>query len=102
MVECIIGASSMHHLKVPKWIQSYCNAHTREENSSLRTATGFLGARELLEAETGVRSARMVDTPAGSAATVVGGRPDERLGRRLPGNQAVARRAMRSPRTRFH
>ena len=49
-------------LSVPKWIQSYCNAHTREE---LIVTYGhwISAARELLEAETGVRSARMVDTP---------------------------------------
>jgi hypothetical protein len=48
--------------QVPKWIQSYCNAHTREE---LIVTYGhwISAARELLEQETGVRSARMVDTP---------------------------------------
>ena len=108
-------------LSVPKWIQSYCNAHTREE---LIVTYGhwISAARELLEAETGVRSRveqRRIDGvgcpkfdfhtgqvsengghAARGAAAVVGRRTNEWLGRRLPGNEAVARglrRRLRGP-----
>ena len=42
-------------LIVPKWIQSYCNAHTREE-FIVTYGHWISAARELLEAETGVRA----------------------------------------------
>ena len=60
------------------------------------TAAGAPPPSWALEQETGVRSARMVDTRGPGAATVVGGRPDERLGRRFP----ETKRGLEGPRTR--
>lgn len=49
-------------LSVPKWIQHYCAAHTREE-LVVTYGKWISTARDLLEAEQGVREARMVDAP---------------------------------------